>query len=323
MEMNIEAPAPASQSDIQKVAAAVEGFRKRKDTQLARMATVSRGDVTKVEGYENLVACVGQLTALQSGYGSGALGPALTAVQDALAGLLNHKKAFMASFNGEGAEAVQYIYVGAVMASFAAVSMLIAEAISFAPNPQTGYMMPRVDETGAGRVAKSILVARLTRFAAAAQRKDFEQAALAMASRAEEAAMAEAAWGDLAGLATFAGIGAAGAALTGVGVLVGAGIGLILGLLYAARDIAAYVYASRTKAAQWLELQANFLEANAAALQPGQRVPKETQMRYVQTMRQLADRIKIDAAEADREATAVSHDEDRALGAGNTALRLI
>jgi hypothetical protein len=133
--------------------------------------------------------------------------------------------------------------------------------------------------------------------------------------------------------ARVVGANVASSALAG-GLMLASGIGLaltvgsvVLTCLLSSRDIVAWFYRKRSSTASWLETQAAFLEMNAAALDPSKRVPREKQEQYARTLRALAARVKVDAAEAEREAAADIRSDDKALqgpaGPSGGAPRLI
>jgi uncharacterized protein YegJ (DUF2314 family) len=225
------------------------------------------------------------------------------------------------------------------MALWGAVTLLCAEGVEYVPGGNGGSLVPHVKAGGAGRVADSLLVTRLSKFVSSANASGFDRALQSAAG--EEKALNEGFWTDslkaagayVAGgaiggaiqqVGAVGGIGLARAAAAGATYALGAvsGVGLalavgsvLLSLLLNARDIAAWVYRTRTTTAGWLEMQASFLEMNAATLDPSKRIPRERQEAYAARMRSLASHIKLDADMAERDAVADIRADDRALQA--------
>jgi hypothetical protein len=301
----------------------VAGFRRRKDTDLAGAAMASAGDVSKVEGYQNLAKCLSQLSSIEAGSGGGSMGAGLRAACDGHAQLVRHRDGFRKVFAPGGAESAKYIYAGAVMALWATTTMLCGEAVVYRPSGGSGLLMPGVDERGAAAVAASMPAVRLAGFAAAASSANFDRALGAMAS-VEKEALGEASFWSAAGFAAAAGVAsqigattALGASFGPVGAFAGVGLGLVLACLYGARDIAAYAYEKRTSMASWLQLQAGFLEMNAAALSPGMGETRQKQMEYAARLRQMADRIRVDLSAAQSDADRILRGEAETLRHGS------
>jgi hypothetical protein len=96
MDTTANGPAPSAQElgarrDEEELAQVISSIRRRKSTDLAEAAMSSKGDVTKMAGYQNLVMCLTQLRALEASAGNGSMGPGLRASSDALAALVRHK----------------------------------------------------------------------------------------------------------------------------------------------------------------------------------------------------------------------------------------
>jgi hypothetical protein len=268
----------------------IQTLRTHKGTDDVRSALDSGGDVTRVEGYATLSACISQLRALEAGGKS--LGPALRTAADAQAALLEHRPAFQAAFGRGGSESVRYIYASAVLALWATVSLLCVEGVTFTPSGQSGNYMPNVNHDAAIALTSSLPVARLTAFVTAAKGHGFAAVLTSSAPEAEKEILGEA-WG----------------------VTVLLGLAALLILLYLARDIAAWIYERRGASARWLDAQATFLAMNAASLDPSKHVARERQEEYVHRLRMLADRIRVDAVDAEHRALDATRENDRSLAA--------
>jgi hypothetical protein len=300
----------------------LDSIRRRRGTELAGAAMASQGDLTKVEGYGNLSRCLTQLRAIEQGHGGGSMGEGLRAASDASAALLRHRDAFRKAFGPSGSEAGKYIYTGAVMALYCTVTLLCTQAVSYHPQGASGNLMPAVDSQGAGKVAGMMVVSRLRRFADAADKHAFDTAVAGLGA-AERASLEETVWGQTkaAAAAIFkGGVSAGGPAAVAAGLGVPAwgvgaavGLGLVFACLYLARDVTAWVYEVRSSMAGWLGAQAAFLDANAATLDPSKAVPRAKQEGYARRLRAIADRIKVDASEAERGAAGVIRGDDRAM----------
>ena len=101
-----------------------------------------------------------------------------------------------------------------------------------------------------------------------------------------------------------------GTILTGIGLAVTG----LAALLFLARDVVEWVYSLRGNVSRWLETQARFLDMNAAALGADRTVTRAKQAEYAQRLRALSDRIRVDAADAERETV-------RSIEASDSTLR--
>ena len=261
------------------IGALIERLKKRSDHEIVAAATVSKGDVTRVQGYEQLKKCLDQLGVLNGG--SGSLGRPYKAARDAHAALLKHRPAFQAAHGASGSEAVRLVYAQAVACLWHGVSMICAEAVRFDPRPGgVGYVAVVVPE-GVTSLSSTVPVTRLEQFAGAAGKYGFKEVVQESAAVVErEATLQE----DM-GLTTAI---AGGVALFGL-------------LVYLARDLAEYFYNLRGSLAKWLDMQVSFLEMNASGLGPAQAGARAKQEEYARRFRALADRIRVESADAERE----------------------
>ena len=83
------------------------------------------------------------------------------------------------------------------------------------------------------------------------------------------------------------------------------------GILYIARDLSEKFYSLRGTFSRWLEVQAGFLEMNAAALE--RNVSRERQEKYAEKLKSLAERIRVDELDTEREASKAIEKDDREL----------
>jgi len=278
--------------------------RRSSDHELVRSAMSSKGDITRITGYDNLEACIKRLKTIDAG--KGAMGQGLTTVVRAHAVFTGHRADFQAAFAEGGSEAVRLAYANAATALWHVVTLLCAEAVSFDP-PKGGRGTPviGVNRGGAARVATLTPVRRLTEFCDQAEKSGFKRLIREDAVRAEyEAGALVEFFGPAAGLAAKAvtavtgAMGTVGTVATGVGLAIAATIALV----YGARWLAEYYYSTRGQVATWLETQATFLKTNATAL--GQGSKREGQEKWAERLRRLADRVRVDADDAERLVTA-------------------
>jgi hypothetical protein len=323
----------AARNNAGVAAALIESLRRRADSNpFGAEILASRGDFWAIPHAKDLTACQNQLLALEHSHGTGSFGPSLQLAAEGLAALISHRPMFKAAFAaGESGRAAQEVYAGLVTAVWAATSLIIANCVSYAPSGSGGFLMPRGDADGAGKLTRLIPFQVLSRLVKAANSHGFEEA-LASAAGVQEAAALRESWGDAAFDILQKASSAAPAVL---GALVSAAkhpIGIVLlsitalvAALYIARDMAIWVYQLRSSWSRWFEIQAAYLEANAAALDPSKRVAREKQEGYVQALRALSERIKVDAADAERgaaESIRIDDEHTSAPGPG-AALQLI
>ena len=276
-------------SKLPLVGALLERLRRRSDHESIKMAMASRGDVTKMEGYQNLSGCLSRLSALDGG--TGAMGRPLRVAQQAHAVLVRQRPVFAQAFQSGGSESVRLVYANAVAALWHLVSLLCVEAVSFVKSPDGTYSTV-VNKNGAESLAGSVFVTRLERFNDAAGKYGFEQTVTETAQLVEQEAFHES-------LALRAGL-----VVTG-----------LIGLMFLARDLAEKFYSLRGTFTRWLEVQARFLEMNAATLGAAKQAPRAKQEEYAARFRSLADRIRVDDADTERSSVRAIQQDDQELEA--------
>lgn len=276
-------------SKLPLIGALLERLRRRSDHESVKAAIASKGDVMKVEGYKTLSECLTRLAAIDGGTGS--LGKPLRVAQRTHAVLLKQRPAFAHAFGKGGSEAVRLVYANAVSALWHTVSLICAEGVTFVKGANGTYS-PVANRSGVDALAGSVLVTRLERFVDAAEKYGFEQAVTEAAPLFEQEAFHEAI-GLIAGM-----------------TLAAAGIAALLML---ARDLAEKFYFLRGTFARWLEVQARFLDMNAAAIGDGRPAARAKQEEYASRLRALADRIRVDDADTEREAVKAIQRSDQEL----------
>ena len=275
------------------VGALVERLRRRSDHEAVKAAMASKGDVTKMDGYANLSSCITQLSTIEAG--SGSLGKPLRVARRAHAVLQQQRPAFARAFAPGGSEAVQLVYASAVAALWHTVSLLCADGVTFVKGA-TGNYSAVANRSGVDGMAGSIVVTRLEQFVDQAEKYGFDTVVTEAAPAIESEALREAVLHEL------------------VGTVI-AGLGALTLLLYIARDLAEWFYALRGTFTRWLETQARFLEMNAAILGASKSAARSKQEEYASRLRALADRIRVDDADAARTAAKTIHGDDRSIDA--------
>jgi hypothetical protein len=271
------------------VGALMDRLRRRSDHESVKAAMSSKGDVTKVEGYKTMAECLVRLAAIDAG--SGSIGKPLRVAQRTHAVLLKHKAAFTASFDKSGSEAVRLVYANTVAALWHTVSLICADGVTFVKSP-TGSYGAVVNKSGIDGMSGSVIVTRLERLNDAADKYGFTQTVTETAQAVESELFREADLGFLA----VAGLAVAG----------------LVALLLISRDLAEKFYSLRGTFSRWLEVQARFLEVNASAIdgKPGVRAKQEE---YATRLRALADRIRVDDADTEKDAVKAIQQDDHSL----------
>lgn len=277
-------------SSIPVIGALIERLRHRTDHEMVKAALASKGDITKMEGYDNLSKCIARLSTIDGG-NSGAMGRPLRAAKNAHATLIKSRPAFQKAFRDGGSEATRLVYANAVTALWHTVSLLCAQGVSFTKG-NDGTYRPTVNAQ-VNSLSSSVPVTRLEKFVESASKYGFEAVVTEHAETIEQ---------EVIGESIAMTVAVAAAAVTG-----------LVTLLYIARDLAEYYYQLRGTAARWLETQAKFLEMNAAALETGQAGARAKQEAYAARFRSLAERIRLDAADAERGAERGIRDDDASI----------
>jgi hypothetical protein len=277
-------------SNLPLVGALVDRLKRRSDHEAIKAAMSSKGDVTKVEGFATLNECVTRLAAIDGG---GSLGKPMRTVRRTLDALVRHKPAFTQAFGDGGSEAVRLVYASAVAGLWHAVSLLCVDGVTFVKGAD-GNFGQVANKSGIDALAGTILFTRLEKFADSAATYGFETTVTESAPAIEREALREAVFHELFG-----------------GVI--AGIAVLIALLYIARDLTEFFYTLRGTFSRWLETQARFLEMNAASLGSVKPTARAKQEEYARRLRALADRIKVDEADAEKQASRSIQQNDREL----------
>jgi hypothetical protein len=265
------------------VGAVLARLRRHSDHESIKLAMASKGDVTRMKGYKNLEACLGRLNLIDGGNGS--IGPALRTANDTRSVLIRRREVFVAAFQKDGSESVRLVYANAVAALWHLVTLLCVEGVKFVKEADGTYI-PVANP--ANKVAESIFATRLAGFVASADKYGFEEVAGNTAVAAEREELRES-----------------------LGVMVGLAITGLIAFMLLARDLSEKFYSLRGTFSRWLEVQAGFLEMNAATLE--RNVSRERQEKYAEKLKSLSERIRVDELDTEREASEAIKKDDREL----------
>ena len=274
-------------SKLPLIGALLDRLRRRSDHESIKMAMASRGDVTKMEGYRNMADCLSRLATLEAG--SGSMGRPLRVARQAHDALLRQRPALTQSFQNGGSEAVRLVYANTVAALWHLTSLLCVEAVTFVKGADGTYGAV-VNRNGVEGLEGSVFVTRLEKFNESANKYGFEQTVTESAPFIEKEAFHET-----------------------IGLMVGVAVTGLLGLLMLARDLAEKFYSLRGSFARWLDVQARFLEMNAATLSGPRQAARAKQEEYAAKFRALADRIRVDDTDTERQAVRVIEQDNRSL----------
>ena len=275
--------------DLPVVGALIKRLQTRNDHEAVKGAMASKGDLTKVQGYAELSKCISALSTLDVTF-KGGLGRPLRVIRETEGALLKHRDLFKKAFAQGGTDAGRLAYSSAVAGLYAAVSVMCATCVRF--EAVSGRYAPVLDAEGVKSLDASIIIKRLEEFNSAAGKSGFVALVTTGAQSVEREAIGEA-WGAIA--------------------ITAAAVAGVTALLFLARDMAEYFYSLRGTFARWLEVQARFLEMNASTLGSGMESTRAKQEDYARKLRAVADRVRVDDADATRQATRAIADSDREL----------
>ena len=273
------------------VSAILARIRGRSDHDSIKAAMRSTGDITRMDGYANMLGCIERLRPLDAG---GRLGKPYRVAVITHATLLKHRKVFQAAFQQGGSESMQYVYASTAAALLHLVSLLCAEAIILAKDASGSYTMT-VNTDGVKELTGSIFVTRLDAFNMQADRQNFNAIVNESAPLVDDAALHE--------------------SFIAAAAVVAAGVTGVIALVYIARDLVEKFFELRGTFSRWLEIQARFLEINAAAIGTARPAPRAKQEEYASRLRSLSDRIRVDDVDTERQAQRATSDNDRHLTA--------
>ena len=265
-------------------------LRNMSDNEAIKASMKSNGDITKIDGYDNMVACLNRLKSLDNG---GKLGRPYRVALNTHSALIKHRKIFTGAFKAGGSETMRLVYATTAAGLVHLVSLICAECVKMVKQSNGEYTM-EVDKVGVDKISKSIFVTRLESFNERVNQASFT-AITESAVQIEDESLHE----SLIGIASVAMATVAGTTA----------------LVYIARDLLAKFYELRGTFSRWLMIQANFVEMNALALGTTKPTARARQEEYAERMRALADRIRVDEDDTERNTINAIATDDRRLAA--------
>lgn len=273
------------------VGAILRRIRKRGDFDAVKKLAKTNGDVRKVEGYKELVQTIESLSRLASQNVD--MLKLVRTLMDARDMLLANQAAFAQGYK-DNTEATKLIYVTTVYNLYHTTALVAAECVSFQTN-RLGTIEPKIDKEGIVSVQKSLAYRRLVDVVDTSKKYGFKQSITESAKQIEDTVLSESLIGVVGGIA--------------------AGAAIIAALLFIARDLVEYFFSIRNGMSKWLDMHAGFLRVNAAALGTDKEATKAKQLEYAAKFSALADKIRVESIDSQREAERAIADSDKYITA--------
>lgn len=236
----------------------------------------SKGDITKIEGYDNLLDCLNVLKATLVEYKQDT--EPVNEILEAIDNLYKRKDKFELAFKIK-MELPILIYSTITMAVVSSTSLLITSAIEYIKIPGSDDFKITLDKVGLNRTRNNLLFQNIKRFNVACKKGDIDQVIDSVLK---------------SGSSKFTGVDTAGIMSL---VVIGA---LALSIMPILRELIYFFYYSRVKIADYLEIQADLLQMNvynvqrnADMIQKDKEEIIHKQSRIISIFRSLANKISI------------------------------
>ena len=247
----------------------------------------SKGDITKLSRYKNIVKCTELMADIFQQYREDP--EPVKVINTAIDNVIVHKDLFMTAFAVKNELGI-YMYNSITLGIINALSYMIAVCIEYVKDPKNDGMKIVMDKTGIGKVKDHLVYENIIKFNESCRKGDIENA--------------------LRPLVRSKAKGFVGTAILGIKVAVVFG-GVLLAIVPLIRDLVYFFFAARARVSSYFDLQAELLEMNSNELKNNPDIKTEDdkksvirrQLKIAGVFRKLADSIAVDAKTSERTAT--------------------
>ena len=247
----------------------------------------SKGDITKIDGYQNLVDCIATIHNILDQYHQ-PMGANINVLEEALENLVKRVDLFTKSYK-LNVEMPMIIYNTIALSIVKGVSLMIASCIEFVKLPDDRGFDIAVDKAGLAKTANMVLFKDLIKFNKICADGSFDKAMDYIIA-------------GTAGGKNFTG----GALLAFSAASVAVVLGLILMIIPVIRELIFVLYYMRAGISNYFDMQANLLQMNAYNVQNDlardlkerKRIAAE-QNKIADAFKKISSAIKIDSKTAD------------------------
>lgn len=245
----------------------------------------SKGDITKVENYEQTLDCIDCIKKYLKQYRQTMECP--NVINDAIMNIANRKDVFEKCFN-MSIEFGMVTYCNLVLAVEGALHILITSTIEFIKNPNDDNFEATIDKTALAKSKDGLLFNSLRKFNKSCEKGEFDRVMEFIINGSKK---------------NF--VGSTGAIVGGIALT-----GLILNIVPIMRELIFFFFNTRTTIADYFETQADLLQMNAYNVEHSgsnnMKTNKEIakkQMAIVDKFRKVANFVAIDTKQAEKKTT--------------------
>lgn len=240
----------------------------------------TKGDITKMSNYEELIDCVNILRDILVEYKEDTA--PVDQISLAIANIKSRKDKFINAFNSRADFAIT-MYNIHVLAVYSSLSFIISGSIEYIKQPRDDSFKISLDRVGYSKSKDYLLFDCLDKFNSECASGKIDQILAITNKKSFKKAIGESFVSNIAGAA----VGAIPGGKLKIGILVG-----ILIFIPTVRAIIYLVYHMRTKFSDYCDLQATLIEMNASGLEFNDSIDLANKQKIVDKQMKIANRFK-------------------------------
>ena len=228
----------------------------------------SKGDITKIENYDQTLQCIDVITDILKQYNQKTT--SIDTIRTALNNIVDRKEMFEKGFR-YNIEFVMVTYCTMTLSIVSAVSFLITTCIDFIKDPSSDSFEVSIDRTALAKSKDNLLFNNLQKFNSSVSKGEFDKAMDYLINENVK---------KLSGMTAAYIVG--GVALTIIA----------LNIIPIIRELIFFFYYSRTRISDYFEIQAELLEINAYNVQNNPTIDKNKRKTIYQKQTKIAERFR-------------------------------
>lgn len=246
----------------------------------------TRGDITKLSKYKQMVECVRVMRGIFEQYKENP--EPINVIENAIKNIENQSDLFMQCFAAKVNLGI-ILYNTMTLSCINALSYMIAVCIEYIKDPHNDGMKIVMDKTGIAKVKEHLVYENLIKFNDSCRQGDIENALRPMIKNRAKGVVI-----SLLGLNAILVLG-----------------GVILAIIPMLRDLVYFFFAARSRLSNYFDLQAKLLEMNAAELKDNPEIKTvgdkdaviRRQLAIARVFHQISDAVAVEAKTSERRAT--------------------
>lgn len=228
----------------------------------------SKGDITKIENYDQTLQCIDVITDILKQYNQKTT--SIDTIRTALNNIVDRKEMFEKGFR-YNIEFIMVTYCTMTLSIVSAVSFLITTCIDFIKDPSSDSFEVSIDRTALAKSKDNLLFNNLQKFNSSVSKGEFDKAMDYLINENVK---------KLSGMTAAYIVG--GVALTIIA----------LNIIPIIRELIFFFYYSRTRISDYFEIQAELLEINAYNVQNNPTIDKNKRKTIYQKQTKIAERFR-------------------------------